>query len=57
MGENVILLQYKRAVHVLKECMEINPCEPLVPLFAAKLCFEHLYKVGQSIYMCISFAF
>ncbi|XP_014672709.1 PREDICTED: tetratricopeptide repeat protein 7B-like [Priapulus caudatus] len=41
--------KYKRALHVLKECMNINPSEPVIPLLAAKICLEQLYKLDDGI--------
>ena len=39
--------KYSRALPVLKECLRIEKQNPVVYLFAARLCFDHLHLVGN----------
>jgi hypothetical protein len=39
-------LQFSRARLVLKECLNLQPTNPVILLLASKLCFENLHLVG-----------
>eukprot|EP00058_Branchiostoma_floridae_P027754 XP_002613245.1 hypothetical protein BRAFLDRAFT_68209 [Branchiostoma floridae] len=41
--------KYARAVRVLKECHTIQPDNPTVCLFVAKLCIEHLHQLEDAV--------
>ena len=41
------LPQYPRALLVLKQCAQLDQGNALVPLYAAKLCFNNLHMVSR----------
>ncbi|EDO40172.1 predicted protein, partial [Nematostella vectensis] len=41
--------KYQRALLVLRQCACLKPDDPLVPLYAAKLCFNHLHQLEEGV--------
>ncbi|XP_025105201.1 LOW QUALITY PROTEIN: tetratricopeptide repeat protein 7B-like [Pomacea canaliculata] len=41
--------KYSRALLVLKECYRLKPRNPVVPLQAAKLCYEYLHQYQEGV--------
>ena len=46
----VYVLQYTRALLVLTECHRLKARNPVVPLQAAKLCYEYLHLVSMNLH-------